>query len=292
MTKSLRSPFYPNKSIKISLITPCRNSESLLSCTLESIYSQSALAGGSCSLEHLICDGNSSDNSREIAARFPNSGFISEPDTGMYDALSKGLSQASGDIVGYLNAGDILFPWAFDVLLEVFSNPDVHWATGYSTLMNSFNQITACWKPGRFRREFVLNGFYADPSYPSGIQQESTFWSAELNRKIDLEKLRSFKLAGDYFLWTEFAKHTNLHSIMSPLGAFQIHGGQLSEHRPEYHEEVKRCIHPPTTREKFTAWWETRCNPLLRGPLWNYTLGKSPAKLFEYDHERQHWGSR
>jgi hypothetical protein len=210
----------------------------------------------------------------------------------MYDALSKGLSQASGDIVGYLNAGDILFPWAFDVLLEVFSNPDVHWATGYSTLMNSFNQITACWKPGRFRREFVLNGFYADPSYPSGIQQESTFWSAELNRKIDLEKLKSFKLAGDYFLWTEFAKHTDLHSIMSPLGAFQIHGGQLSERRAEYYDEVKRCIRPPTMREKFTTWWETRCNPLLRGPLWNYTLGKSPAKLFEYDHERQHWSSR
>jgi hypothetical protein len=264
----------------------------LLSATMESIWSQHAIVRGRAKLEHLIIDGASTDHTASAARVFPESLFISEPDTGMYDALSKGLSQASGDIVGYLNAGDILFPWAFDVLLEVFSNPDVHWATGYSSQINEQRQVTACWKPPRYRREFVANGLYADPSYPSGIQQESTFWSAELNRKINLEKLKSFKLAGDYFLWTEFAKHSDLHSIMSPLGAFQIHGGQLSERRAEYHAEVKRCIRPPTMREKFTAWWETRCNPLLRGPLWNYTLRKSPANLFEYDHETQRWSSR
>jgi hypothetical protein len=259
---------------------------------LESIYSQSALANSSFRLEHLICDGKSSDNSREIAGRFPNSEFLSEPDTGMYDALAKGLSRLDGDIVGYLNAGDVLFPWAFDVILEVFSNPDVQWATGYSSQINEQGQVTACWKPPRYRREFVANGFYADPAYPACIQQESAFWSAHLNSKIDLEKLRSFKLAGDYFLWTEFANHADLHSIMSPLGAFRIHDGQLSERRAEYHIEAQRCIRPPTIREKFTAWWETKCNPVLRGPLWNYTLRKSPAKIIEYDHSSGQWISR
>jgi glycosyltransferase involved in cell wall biosynthesis len=276
----------------ISLITPCRNAGDLLRSTLESIHGQTALKKALIELQHIICDGKSTDNTAAIASFYPDSHFISEPDTGMYDALAKGLSRVDGDIVGYLNAGDILFPWAFDVLLEVFSNPDVQWATGYSSQINEQGQVTASWKPPRYRREFVANGFYADPAYPACIQQESTFWSADLNRKIDLEKLRSFKLAGDYFLWTEFAKHADLHSIMSPLGAFRIHGGQLSERRAEYHTEARRCIRPPTIPEKFTAWWETRCNPLLRGLLWNYTLGKSPAKIFEYDHEKQRWSSR
>jgi glycosyltransferase involved in cell wall biosynthesis len=264
----------------------------MLAGTLESIYSQSAIINRRCNLQHIVCDGGSSDNSKDVVSSYPYSEFLSEPDTGMYDALAKGLPCADGDIVGYLNAGDVLFPWAFDVLLEVFSNPDVQWATAYSTLINNRQQITACWKPSRFRREFVSNGFYADPSYPFGIQQESTFWSADLNRKIDLKKLRSFKLAGDYFLWTELAKHTDLHSIMSPLGAFRIHGGQLSEKRAEYHTEAKSCVRLPTMREKFTAWWETKCNPLLKGTLWNYTLGKSPAKIFEYDHANGRWRSR
>jgi hypothetical protein len=210
----------------------------------------------------------------------------------MYHALAKGLACADGDIVGYLNAGDILFPWAFDVLLEVFSNPDVHWATGYSSLINEQGQVTASWKPSRFRREFVSNGFYADPSYPFGIQQESTFWSSAMNHRIDFLKLKSFKLAGDYFIWTEFAKNADLHSIMSPLGAFLIHGGQLSERKADYLAEAQICIRPPTPREKFTAWWETRCNPILRGPFWNYTLRKSPANIFEYDHSNSRWRAR
>jgi len=276
----------------IFLLTPCRDAGALLLPTLESIHSQKALLAGKCELVHVICDGASRDKTASIAGQFPGSRFLSEPDSGMYDALAKGLSRVDGDIVGYLNAGDILFPWAFDVLLEVFSNPDVQWATGYSSQINEQGQVTACWKPPRYRREFVANGFYADPAYPACIQQESTFWSVDLNRKIDLEKLRSFKLAGDYFLWTEFARHADLHSIMSPLGAFQIHGGQLSERRAEYHTEAKRCIRPPTIREKFTVWWETKCNPLLRGPLWNYTLRKSPAKIFEHDHSAGKWIGR
>jgi glycosyltransferase involved in cell wall biosynthesis len=278
--------------VKVFLVSPCLNSGRLFLQSLKSIYCQDALLNGRCELVHLIIDGGSRDETASIAGQFPRSRFLSEPDTGMYDALAKGLSRVNGDIVGYLNAGDVLFPWAFDVLLEVFSNSDVQWATGYSSQINEQGQVTACWKPPRYRREFVANGFYADPAYPACIQQESTFWSVDLNRKIDLEKLRYFKLAGDYFLWTEFAKHADLHSIMSPLGAFRIHGGQLSERRTEYHTEAQRCIRPPTIREKFTAWWETRCNPLLRGPLWNYTLGKSPAKIFEYDHSSGRWEYR
>lgn len=292
MTNSLGAPYYSKKSVKISLITPCRNAGTLLSRTLESIYSQSAIINRRCNLQHIVCDGGSSDHSKEVVSSYPCSEFLSEADSGMYDALAKGLSRVDGDIVGYLNAGDVLFPWAFDVLLEVFSNQDVQWVTGYHTHINGQGQVTASWKPSRFRKEFVSNGFYADPSYPCGIQQESTFWSLPLNRKIDFLKIKSFKLAGDYFIWTEFAKHADLHSIMSPLGAFLIHGGQLSERKADYLVEAQMCIRPASIREKFTAWWETKCNPLLRGPLWNYTLGKSSAKIFENDHEKQRWSSR
>jgi glycosyltransferase involved in cell wall biosynthesis len=278
--------------IKITILTPILNSAGFLEQTLDSLYTQYAIQSDQCHIEHIICDGGSSDGVADIASKYKFSKFYSQTDGSMYDAIVNGLAHSNGDIIGWLNAGDILFPWAFDVLLDVFSNKNILWVTGYSTIINEKNQITASWKPPRYRREFVENGFYADADYPYGIAQESTFWSAELNCKINLKKLRSFKLAGDYFLWTEFAKHAQLHSIMSPLGAFRIHAGQLSEKRGQYLAEAKSCARLPTMREKFTAWWETKCNPLLRGPLWNHTLLKSPAQIFEYDHSGGRWSSR
>ena len=279
--------------IKITIITPALYCGDLLKQTLNSLYSQHAIIKNRCDLQHIICyGGRASDDVEKIESKYTNTQFISKMDTSMYDAIANGLIKGNGEIVGWLNAGDVLFPWAFDVLLDVFSNPDVQWATGYSSQINEHGQVTATWKPPRYRREFIQNGFYANSSYPYGIAQESTFWAAELSRKIDLEKISSFKLAGDYYIWTEFAKYADLHSIMSPLGAFLIHRGQLSERKAEYHTEAQRCIRPPTICEKFTAWWETRCNPLLRGPLWNYTLARSSAKIFEYDHKKQSWCSR
>ena len=276
----------------ISIVTPCRNAAARLRDTLISLHTQRAVTAGRCRLEHIVVDGASTDRTGSVVGEFPGAIYSSETDRGMYDALANGLQRASGSIVGYLNAGDILFPWAFDVLLEIFQKPGVHWATGYSTLINGLGQVTATWKPPRYRREFVLNGFYASPRYPHGIQQESTFWSSALNSGIDFGKLPDFRLAGDYFLWTQFAMTTELHSVMTQLGAFLVHGGQLSEHAKEYSAEVGLCLREPSAKEKFTAWWETRCNPLLKGSLWRHTLGQSPASIFEYDHHRQSWTKR
>ena len=273
----------------VTIITPCRNAGKLLADTIASLRGQSAVQSGDVHLQHLVMDAASTDDTRDVVAKFSEVEFQSKPDSGMYDALAGGLLQARGDVIGYLNAGDILHPHAFDVLAEVFANPGVDWVTGYATQINERLQLTAAWRPTRYRREFVANGFYADDRYPSCIQQESTFWSKRLNQTVDLERLRTFKLAGDFFLWTEFARMSELHSINSLLGAFRIHHGQLSENMADYRREVEGIIRPPTLKERFTAWWETRCNPALRSPLWKFTLGQSPARIFDFNHRMQMW---
>jgi hypothetical protein len=149
--------------------------------------------------------------------------------------------------------------------------------------------VTAAWKPARYRREFVSNGYYADPSYPVAIQQESTFWSSKLNRLADLEKLSKFRLAGDYFLWTEFARYSELNSVMTQLGAFRIHSGQLSEQTEAYAAEVAQCTSVPRHAERFTRWWELSSPRFLRNWLWRFTLGQSPARIFEYHHLKRDW---
>lgn len=86
-----------------SVITVTYNAGSSLKPTLESVASQT------CGLyEHLIIDGASTDGTTETAQLFQNrrKRVFSSPDKGIYDAMNKGLAEASGDYVIFLNAGD------------------------------------------------------------------------------------------------------------------------------------------------------------------------------------------
>ncbi|MBL7781137.1 MAG: glycosyltransferase [Saprospiraceae bacterium] len=90
-----------------SIITVVYNGGSLLAGTIESVLQQTFS-----SIEYILVDGASKDNSLEIiraaAMRSTNVRWISEPDKGLYDAMNKGLALATGDFVWFLNAGDHL----------------------------------------------------------------------------------------------------------------------------------------------------------------------------------------
>ena len=84
-----------------TIITCTYNAESTLERTIRSVDSQTYPG-----IEHLILDGKSTDRTLEIAARSERARIISEPDKGLYDAMNKGISLATGDYLIFLNAGD------------------------------------------------------------------------------------------------------------------------------------------------------------------------------------------
>ena len=97
-------------SLKISIIVPCYNMEQYIEETLISILNQKYE-----NLELIIVDGLSSDNTLNIISKYEKqiSLLISEKDNGQYNAINKGMSFATGDILAWLNADDIYFPWTF-----------------------------------------------------------------------------------------------------------------------------------------------------------------------------------
>jgi glycosyltransferase involved in cell wall biosynthesis len=101
-----------NVNPQFTIITPSLNYGRFLGDCLVSVASQTGL-----SLEHLVMDGGSTDNSAEIAACFPHATWIQEPDKGMSDAINKGFALAKGDWVMWLNADDRLKPGALAALL-------------------------------------------------------------------------------------------------------------------------------------------------------------------------------
>ena len=89
----------------ISVITVCYNSAPLLENTIESVLNQK-----SASVEYIVVDGASTDETFKILARYKAQidTLISEPDNGIYDAMNKGINAAKGKYILFLNAGDTL----------------------------------------------------------------------------------------------------------------------------------------------------------------------------------------
>lgn len=89
--------------MRFSIITINLNNKSGLVTTIESVLSQK-----NCEIEYIIIDGNSSDNSQEVIKTYQRqiSKWVSEEDGGIFNAMNKGLSFATGDFVLFLNSGD------------------------------------------------------------------------------------------------------------------------------------------------------------------------------------------
>lgn len=91
--------------MKISVVTVCYNAEDEIEETIKSILNQTFN-----NIEYIIIDGGSTDGTINIIKKYENqiAYWISEPDRGIYDAMNKGISIATGDYVINMNVGDQL----------------------------------------------------------------------------------------------------------------------------------------------------------------------------------------
>lgn len=88
---------------EVSVITINRNNSGGLKCTIESVLKQSFS-----DVEYLVIDGASTDGSQDVIKQFDDgiTWWISEPDTGVYNAMNKGIKKATGKFCLFLNSGD------------------------------------------------------------------------------------------------------------------------------------------------------------------------------------------
>jgi glycosyltransferase involved in cell wall biosynthesis len=272
---------------KITIITPCLNAARHIDETIESVINQSAILSGRAKLEFIVCDGNSTDKTIEIVNSYckGNSAIklFSETDTGMYAALAKGLKCASGDIIAYLNAGDFYNRCAFDIVLDLFEQKQVRWLTGYNVHYNDNSYFLTVKLPFKYRRDFFATGFYGTKLI--FVQQESTFWDASLNRCLDYDCLASYRYAGDYYLWSQFAKECDLQIVEAYLGGFRIEKGQLSANKEAYLQEMLSLMAKPHLLQHILAVFD---RVMWYAPV-EFKKWFNKDGLFRYDHELREW---
>jgi hypothetical protein len=160
-------------------------------------------------------------------------------DDGMYDALAKAWDAApEADAYHYLNAGDLVAPEAASIVARAMSREGVDWLTGMQVVVNEYDAVVRAALPFDYDSRLFYAGVYG--RVLPHIQQESTFWSNRLQRTLDFDSLRAFRLAGDQFLWSSFFRFAPLFTVRAFLGAFRLHEGQLSERfASEYLAEAK-----------------------------------------------------
>ncbi|RYE07437.1 MAG: glycosyltransferase [Hyphomicrobiales bacterium] len=150
----------------ISIVTVVRNGEATIAQTLASVAAQEGQE-----YEHIIVDGASTDNTLQIARRHQTSRvrIISEPDLGIYDAMSKGLRMATGDVVGFLNADDFFcrVDALASIAAEFRSHPTLDAVSGGLVLVDQADTSKIARAVSPFRHRPWAMRFGVMPPHPS-----------------------------------------------------------------------------------------------------------------------------
>jgi glycosyltransferase involved in cell wall biosynthesis len=229
--------------VKISIVTLSFNQRAYLQEAIDSVLSQRYPE-----LEYIVVDPGSRDGSRELISGYGNqiAATIFEPDRGASDGLNKGFARATGEIFGFLNADDVLFPGSLDRVAEYFrANPECDMAMGNGYKIDS---------RGSKIRHYVARDFSVRRFFYGGTQwlQQSTFFRARVFQRspgFNLENRTSWD--GELFL-NLASQGANIGYIQADLGGFRIHqesisgSGRMNE---EYQRDCRRIFRQLSGRE-------------------------------------------
>lgn len=187
--------------MKVSIITATYNSAATIADTVRSLESQTHK-----DIEYIIIDGASKDDTldiiRENCTRVAI--LVSEPDKGIYDALNKGITLSTGDIVGFLHSDDMLaYPDAIkDLVATIYKdNADCVYADlNYVDKLNP-DKVIRHWVSGEFSVDKITWGWM--PPHPTFYMKRKCY------QKMGSFDLR-YKIAADYDSVVRYLKSNNL----------------------------------------------------------------------------------
>lgn len=201
--------------MKISVITVCLNSEKTIEKTIQSVVSQE-----NCDYEYIIVDGMSTDGTLEIIEKYRGkiSVVMSEPDSGIYDAMNKGISMATGDIIGIINSDDWYEPGAFALVEKCFRDTNAEVVYGKMNLVDANGQIGV-----------RIPGDIEEIRYIMKISHPTVFVKKSIYQEHGSFRLK-YKLAADYELLLRFyTKGVKFQYLERILANFRL--GGLSDRR-------------------------------------------------------------
>ena len=156
--------------MKVSIITSCYNRKDTVRNAIESVLSQDYS-----DIEYIIVDGASTDGTQKAIEEMINDKpahidikYISEPDSGMYEALNKGIRMATGEVIALLHSDDMMFDThtVSDVMREMeHTGCDFLYADGLFVDAQRTEKVVRNWIGGRYSKWKVRHGWL--PLHPT-----------------------------------------------------------------------------------------------------------------------------
>ena len=202
---------------RVSVVTPSYNQAEYLEETVRSVLFQRYP-----NLEYIIIDGGSTDGSVEIIRKYADqlAYWISEPDRGQADAIQKGFTRATGDIIAYLNSDDVYLPNAIATAVSAFQlDPELCVVSGDMRFVDAAGHDVGQMQgmEGDFLEHFL--------ALTNPIPQPSAFLTQyALNTAGGIDP--AFHMLMDYDLWCRIGlRGMKIQRIPEDLSQFRIHIG-------------------------------------------------------------------
>ena len=232
--------------MKFSVITPNYNGATYLEKSILSVLNQKKTGS---ELEYILVDGNSTDGSLHIIDRYKDQidVLVIEEDSGPANAINKGLSRATGEVVSWLNADDLYYPGALDRVAKTMAkHPSASFCFGRCPIIDEGGEeirhgIT------RFKEMFfpISSRFvFQTINY---VSQPALFFRRTILDETDLDQyLREDMVAAwDYELFLRLWHYgTGVMVPGGPLAAFRWHSSSISGQffRTQFEEELDAAI--------------------------------------------------
>lgn len=223
--------------MKVSVITAVFNGAKTIQDCIKSVSGQIYP-----NIEHIIIDGGSTDGTLEVIKRYTEKrvNIVSEPDNGIYDALNKGIRQASGEVIGLLYSDDF---YAHDRVIEkvadIFMKYNIDSCYGDLQYVDKNNpdKVIRYWKSSQYRHGKFKYGW---------MPPHSTFFvKKEIYNKYGYFNT-NFKIAADYELMLRFLEKHKISTYYTPEVFIKMRIGGTSN------RNIKNLI--IKSNEDYRAW--------------------------------------
>ncbi len=239
----------------VSIVTPSFNQARFLEQTIRSVLEQ-----GYPSLEYFVIDGGSTDSSVEIIQKYADklTGWVSEKDQGQADAINKGLKQAHGEIVAWVNSDDYYLPGAIQIAVETFhQHPEAGLVYGDVLSVDENSQT--------FNRQTFKPFNLLDLMSFQIISQPAVFMRRSVLEQAGLLDT-SFHMLLDHHLWLRMARVSSMRYVPKTLAAARYHTKAKNlANTADFGREAFRIVDWMSSSPEFSPGFEQHKTRILGG---------------------------
>jgi glycosyltransferase involved in cell wall biosynthesis len=239
----------------VSIVTPSFNQSRFLEQTIRSVLEQEPPPD-----EYFIIDGGSTDSSVEVIKKYESQlmGWVSEKDKGQADAINKGLRQAHGEIVAWLNSDDYYLPGAIQMAVEAFrQHPEAGLVYG--------NVISVDENSKTFNLQTFKTFNLLDLMSFQIISQPAVFMRRSILEQAGLLD-PGFHMLLDHHLWLRMTKIAAIVYLPETLAAARYHAGAKNlANTADFGREAFRIVGWMKSAPEFSTAFEQNKPRILGG---------------------------